>query len=150
MKLIKEIDSALTPIYASPAAAGFDFSAADEVIVYPFRQAGEVELIHTGLVVAFPEGFELQIRQRSGLSIKYPSYLANSVGTIDSDYRGEIRIPVVNWTEEPWLILPGDRIAQGIMAPIVQAEFDERAVYKKQGLPKTVRGTGGFGSTGGK
>jgi len=101
-------------------------------------------MIHTGLAVAIPEGYEINVRARSGLSLKYPNYIAISGGgTIDSDYRGEIIVPVVNHTADVWLIKRGDRIAQCIVSPIKQCELtlmDE--------LPETERGEGGFGSTG--
>jgi dUTP pyrophosphatase len=106
--------------------------------------AGNREAVSTGYAVAIPEGYEINVRARSGLSLKYPNYIAISGGgTIDSDYRGEIIVPVVNHTADVWLIKRGDRIAQCIVSPIKQCELtlmDE--------LPETERGEGGFGSTG--
>lgn len=147
LKIVKTVFTTPTPFYSTPASAGFDISAIEESIIFPYSQKPEVTMVRTGLTVAFPEGFELQIRQRSGLSLKYPNYLANAIGTIDADYRGEIFIPVVNWTKDAWCILPGDRIVQGIVSPIVQVDHQDVTTRLKK-LPATVRGTGGFGSTG--
>ncbi len=104
---------------------------------------GERALIPTGLRVAIPDGFEMQIRARSGLALKKGISLANAVGTIDCDYRGPLGVILVNLGQETVTIGHGDRIAQAIVAPVVRAAFEIR-----EQLPDTVRGSGGFGSTG--
>ena len=146
-KFLRHVPSAPVPLYSTPASAGFDISAIEEQVIFPYQITKKVCFVRTGLKVAFPEGYELQIRQRSGLSVKYPNYLANGIATIDADYRGEILLPIVNWTQEPWLILVGDRIAQGIVNPITQVDFQDMTT-RTGVLPETSRGEGGFGSTG--
>lgn len=148
LQYLKDAQTIYDLSYKTDGSAGFDIAAVEETIIFPWKQIHEVTLVHTGLHTAFLAGYELQIRQRSGVSLEYPNYLANGVGTIDSDYRGEIMIPVVNWTNKPWLIFMNERIAQGILSPIVQVNFEDRTRFNK--LPETVRGTGGFGSTGRK
>ena len=129
------------PVYASDGAAGADLRAALEkpVVVVP----GERILVPTGLVLEIPRGFEGQVRARSGLALKKGLGLANGVGTIDADYRGEVGVLVVNLGAEPVTLTRGDRIAQLVIAPVARAIF-ECAVD----LVDTARGTGGFGSTG--
>jgi len=129
------------PVYASDGAAGADLRAALEkpVVVVP----GERILVPTGLVLEIPRGFEGQVRARSGLALKKGLALANGVGTIDADYRGEVGVLVVNLGAEPVTLTRGDRIAQLVIAPVARAIF-ECAVD----LVDTARGTGGFGSTG--
>ncbi len=100
-------------------------------------------MIPTGLAIALPEGFEAQIRPRSGLAVKFGITVLNSPGTIDSDYRGEIRVPLINHGREPFLIERGDRIAQMVIAPVVQVGWSLVG-----SLDETDRGTQGFGSTG--
>lgn len=129
------------PSYQTSHAAGFDLLAAVEqdVTIMP----GERSIIPTGLKIELPEGYELQIRGRSGLAAKSGIMLANGVGTIDADYRGEIGVILLNTSKEPFTVHRGDRIAQGIVSQFEQAtwlEVDE--------LAETTRGTGGFGSTG--
>jgi dUTP pyrophosphatase len=99
--------------------------------------------IPTGLALAIPEGFEAQVRPRSGLAAKHGVTVLNSPGTIDSDYRGEIEIILINHGKEPFTVKPGDRIAQLVFAPVQAAVFEETA-----SLSRSERGTGGFGSTG--
>ena len=106
-------------------------------------QPGERRLVPTGLYVELPQGVEAQIRARSGLAIKHGIGLVNGIGTVDSDYRGEWNIPMINWGQEPFTINNGDRIAQVVFATFVQAEFE-----KSDEVNETERGTGGFGSTG--
>jgi dUTP pyrophosphatase len=129
------------PAYATDGSAGMDVRAAVEadMTVAP----GETVLVPTGFAMAVPTGHEAQVRPRSGLAIKHGIGVLNSPGTIDSDYRGEVRIILSNFGKEPFVIRRGDRIAQMVIAPVVRAEWDERDT-----LEDTRRGTGGFGHTG--
>jgi dUTP pyrophosphatase len=129
------------PTYASPGAAGADLRAAvaEPVVVAP----GARVVIPTGLVLEIPFGFEGQVRARSGLALKKGLALANGVGTIDADYRGEVGVLVVNLGNEPVSLGRGDRIAQLVIAPVARAVFEEVSL-----LGETSRGDGGFGSTG--
>ena len=129
------------PIYASPGAAGADLRAAvaTPLVVAP----GARLVVPTGLVLEIPAGFEGQVRARSGLALKSGLALANGVGTIDADYRGEVGVLVVNLGNEPVTLSRGDRIAQLVIAPVARAVFEEAS-----GLGETARGDGGFGSTG--
>ncbi len=129
------------PAYATAGAAGADVLAA---ITEPVTLApGTRALIPTGLCVALPPGYELQIRPRSGLALKNGITLANTPGTIDEDYRGEIGIIMLNTSAEPFTIIRGMRIAQAVLAPVVRAVWEE-----VEDLDATARGAGGFGSTG--
>lgn len=129
------------PTYVTAGAAGMDlFAAVDQPVEL---QPGAIELIPTGIAIALPEGYEAQIRSRSGLALKYGVFALNAPGTIDSDYRGEIGVILANIGKSPFLIHRGDRIAQMVIARY------ERAVWKVvDHLPNTARGEGGFGSTG--
>lgn len=129
------------PEYETEGSAGCDLRAAltDPITLKPGKRA----LIPTGLKMALPEGFEAQIRPRSGLAYKHGITMLNTPGTIDSDYRGEVKVLAINHGEEEFTIQHGDRIAQMVIAPIQQIEIQQ--VYE---LPKTRRGEGGFGSTG--
>ena len=129
------------PAYATEQSAGFDLHAAirSEVILKP----GQWRLISTWIRVAIPDGYEGQVRPRSGLALKYGVTLLNSPGTVDADYRGIVGVILINLGEEPFKIRRGDRIAQMVIAPIRQLPFKEVAVLKP-----TSRGSGGFGSTG--
>ena len=141
-----EVDQALGfPAYETPGAAGADLKAnlpgrADVVL-----QPGARALIATGLRLAIPDGFEVQIRPRSGLALKHGITLANAPGTIDSDYRGPLGVILLNTGAQNFTIMHGDRIAQMVVAPVVQAEFVSVAQ-----LDETSRDQGGFGSTGQK
>jgi dUTP pyrophosphatase len=127
------------PSQASPGAAGYDVVSAEDGMLAPLER----KLFHTGIAIAVPEGFECQIRPRSGLALRHGITLPNSPATIDSDYRGEIMIPLVNLGTEPFEITRGMRIAQMIIARV------ERVAFRPVDcLPETARGTGGFGSTG--
>jgi len=129
------------PFYATSHAAGADLRAAiDKDVVL---EAGKRVLIPTGFAMALPDCFEAQIRPRSGLALKHGITVLNSPGTIDADYRGEIGVILINHGDEPFTIQRGDRIAQMIIAPFVQAEFQSVG-----SLDETARGTGGFGSSG--
>jgi dUTP pyrophosphatase len=129
------------PRYETTGSAGCDLRAAvsEDWTLAP----GERRLIPTGLAVAIPAGFEAQIRARSGLALKHGVGLVNGIGTIDADYRGELQVLLVNWGQEPFAVRRGDRIAQLVVAPVVQASFDV-----VEALDGTDRGAGGFGSTG--
>jgi dUTP pyrophosphatase len=129
------------PTYHSAMASGMDVAAAVESPV--ILQPGESKLIATGFAVAIPPGYEIQVRPRSGLAIKHGVTIINSPGTIDADYRGEVKIGLVNHGEKPYTIYRGDRIAQLVVAPVQQADLQ---VVDK--LDKTVRQSGGFGHTG--
>ena len=129
------------PSYATMGAAGLDLAAA---ITEPLDIApGGRALVPTGLQVALPSGFELQIRPRSGLALRHGIMLANSPGTIDEDYRGEIRVILLNAGDAPFTLTRGMRIAQAVLAPVVRILWREVA-----DLPDTERSAGGFGSTG--
>jgi dUTP pyrophosphatase len=129
------------PLYASAGAAGADLRAAlDEPLTLP--PAGRA-LVPTGLVLEIPSGFEGQVRARSGLALKQGLALANGVGTIDADYRGEVGVVVVNLGREPVTIARGERIAQLVIAPVARAAF-----AKADELGDSSRGAAGFGSTG--
>jgi deoxyuridine 5'-triphosphate nucleotidohydrolase len=129
------------PGYATAGAAGMDLLAAiaGTLVIAP----GERALVPTGLAIALPPGFELQIRPRSGLALKHGLLVANSPGTIDEDYRGEIQIILLNAGDAPFTVERGMRIAQAVLAPVVRAVWREA-----DSLEGTGRGTGGFGSTG--
>ena len=133
----------ITPKYKTDGSSGVDLSAFldKEVVIKP----NSSDLIPTGLQVAIPEEFEIQIRPRSGLAAKESIGVLNSPGTIDSDYRGELKIILFNHGNKDFIINNGDRIAQMVLVPILKMEFEE-----VDSLPNTVRGQGGFGSTGKK
>ena len=132
---------ALTPRYMSAGAAGLDLAAAPDgpIEIAPGGRAA----VPTGLAFEIPPGFEGQVRPRSGLARKLGITLPNAPGTIDSDYRGEVLVLLMNLGAEPFVVKPGDRIAQLVIAPVVTAELEEAA-----SLGDTVRGDGGFGHTG--
>ena len=140
--LIKKLDPAVQlPEYKTSGASGVDLIA---FIKEPINLEPKTSvLIPTGLSVAFPEGYEIQIRPRSGLAAKNNISVLNTPGTIDSDSRGEIKVIIYNHGNENFSINDGDRIAQMILAPVVKMELEE-----KNDLPKSIRGKGGFGSTG--
>ena len=140
--LIKKLDSAVKlPIYKTSGSSGMDIMAfIDEPINLKPKTSS---LIPTGFSVAFSEDYEIQIRPRSGLAAKNNISVLNTPGTIDSDYRGEIKVIIYNHGDNDFIINNGDRIAQMILAPIIKMELEEI-----NNLPKTIRGEGGFGSTG--
>lgn len=129
------------PQYATEGAAGMDFLAAveAELVLAPGQRA----LVPTGLCVALPPGYELQVRPRSGLALRHGIVLPNSPGTVDEDFRGELQIIVMNAGTETFTITRGMRIAQAILAPVVRAVW-----HQTEALDATARGAGGFGSTG--
>jgi dUTP pyrophosphatase len=129
------------PAYATPQSAGVDLKANLEVPVS--LQPLQRTLVPTGLFIALPAGFEAQVRPRSGLAAKHGITVLNTPGTIDADYRGEIKVILVNLSQEPFEIVPGERIAQMVIARHEQVEWEE-----VDELDATERGAGGFGSTG--
>jgi dUTP pyrophosphatase len=140
IKIKKLTENAIIPKYMTSGSVGFDIHSNHKVI-FPPECMG---MVHTGLAVQIPKNTELTVRQRSGISRKFPNYIAIGIGTIDMDYIGEIMVPVIN--NNPYhnfIIKEGDRIAQCILSPIIQAEIE-----KVEELDDTDRGTGGFGSTG--
>ncbi|MCA3753976.1 MAG: dUTP diphosphatase [Phenylobacterium sp.] len=133
------------PAYETAGAAGMDLRAAVPEKAPLVLRPGARTAVPTGLAFALPEGFEAQVRPRSGLALKSGVTVANAPGTIDADYRGELKVLLVNLGEEDFVIRRGDRVAQLIIAPVVQAAWREVG-----DLDATARGAGGFGSTGGR
>ena len=133
--------SGVYPSYETPGSAGMDIRAwlREPVNLQP----GERALIPTGLYMEFEPGYEVQLRARSGLAVKHGIGLVNGVGTIDSDYRGEIKVALINLGQEAFAVNNGERIAQMVISPVVQAEIEPSEM-----LTETERGSGGFGSTG--
>lgn len=141
--LIKRLpgnDDLPLPAYATQGAAGMDVVAAEDVDLAP----GERHAVATGLAMAIPDGFEVQVRPRSGLALKHGVTVPNTPGTIDSDYRGELKVILINHGTETFSVRRGDRVAQLVLAPVTRASWLEVGT-----LGETVRGEGGFGSTGG-
>src|SRR5213082_3286044 len=128
-----------TPSYATDGAAGLDVVAAEDVTLAP----GERHAVATGFAIAIPHGYEVQVRPRSGLALKHGITCLNTPGTIDSDYRGEVKVILANLGSEPFEVRRGERIAQLVPAPVLRADFVE-----VETLSETSRGAGGFGSTG--
>ena len=141
IRRLPSADGLALPLYMTPGAAGMDLHAAveDDVVIDP----GAIVLVPTGLEVAIPGGFEGQVRPRSGLARKFGITLPNAPGTIDSDYRGEVQVLLANLGTEAYLVNPGDRVAQLVIAPVVTAELEEA-----DSLEDSARGDGGFGHTG--
>jgi len=129
------------PSYATDGAAGMDLHAAVDAPVT--LDPGRSQLVPCGLAIAVPAGYEAQVRPRSGLAIRHGITVLNTPGTIDSDYRGEVKVILANLGEENFIVRRGDRIAQMVICPVVQAEWREA-----HALEDTARGAGGFGSTG--
>lgn len=142
---VKIINKSTNPLpeYATLSSAGMDLRAnlSDPIVLDPMQRLA----VPTGLFIALPEGFEAQIRPRSGLALKYGITLMNTPGTIDADYRGEIKVIMANLSTEPFTIQPGERICQMVIARYSSAEFEV-----VDNLEDTERGAGGFGSTGTK
>ena len=141
---IKRLEAAAglpLPTYMTAGAAGMDLHAAveEDLVIEP----GAIRLVPTGFAIAIPDGFEAQVRPRSGLAVKYGISLPNTPATIDSDYRGEIRVPLINLGGEPFRVSRGMRIAQLVVAPVVRVSWTER-----EELPSTPRAAGGFGHSG--
>ncbi|WP_024789302.1 dUTP diphosphatase [Lebetimonas sp. JH292] len=139
LKVKKLSNEAIIPEYKSEEAAGFDLHSVEDIIIKP----GERRLIKTALAFEIERGYEIQIRPRSGLAFKHGITVLNTPGTIDSDYRGEIKVLLINLGNEDFEIKKGERIAQAVVAPVIQARFIEVGE-----LSETKRGSGGFGSTG--
>jgi dUTP pyrophosphatase len=129
------------PTYMTAGAAGMDLHAAVESAVR--IEPGAIVLVPTGLEVAIAEGYEAQVRPRSGLAVRHGISLPNTPATIDSDYRGEIRVPLINLGREPFVVTRGMRIAQLVVAPVARVSWQEVA-----DLPGTARASGGFGHSG--
>ena len=127
------------PVYATSGAAGMDVVSAEDVTIVP----GARHAVATGLAMAIPEGFEIQVRPRSGLALKHGITVPNTPGTIDSDYRGEVKVILANLGQASFPVHRGERIAQLVPAPVLRASLDEC-----DALDETARGSGGFGSTG--
>ena len=127
------------PTYATEGAAGLDVVAAEDVTLGP----GERHAVATGFSIAIPEGYEVQVRPRSGLALKHGITCLNTPGTIDHDYRGEVKVILANLGADPFEVRRGERIAQLVPAPVLRANFRE-----VEALTETSRGAGGFGSTG--
>lgn len=127
------------PAYASAGAAGMDVLSAEDLVLAP----GARHAVATGLSLAIPDGYEVQVRPRSGLALKHGITVPNTPGTIDSDYRGELKIILINHSAEPFAIRRGDRVAQLILAPVTRLRWEET-----DDLGTTARGERGFGSTG--
>lgn len=139
VKRLEGNDDLPLPAYATDGAAGMDVVSAEERVLVP----GERAAVSTGIAMAVPDGYELQIRPRSGLALKHGITVPNTPGTIDSDYRGELKVILINHGTEPYKLRRGDRIAQAVLSPVVRASWLE--VHE---LDATQRGEGGFGSTG--
>ena len=134
-------EGAILPRYMSDGAAGMDLAASvdSEVTIAP----GERQLVGSGVAIALPRGYEAQVRPRSGLALRHGITVLNAPGTIDEDYRGEIKVLLINHGREPFVIKSGERIAQLVIAPVSRVRLDEAAT-----LDETVRGAGGYGHTG--
>ncbi len=128
------------PVYATHGAAGMDVVSAEDATIAP----GARHAVATGLALAIPHGYEIQVRPRSGLALKHGITVPNTPGTIDSDYRGELKVILINLGAEPFEIRRGDRVAQLVLATVTRASWLE-----VEHLDETARGDGGFGSTGG-
>ena len=129
------------PAYATPQSAGVDMKAdiQEPIVLNPLQRT----LVPTGLYIALPQGYEAQVRPRSGLALKHGITVLNSPGTIDADYRGQLQVILVNLSDTPFTIAPGERIAQMVIAKHEQVEWEQ-----VESLDETSRGAGGFGSTG--
>ena len=140
--LIKRLSKEVSlPKYETSGSSGMDLSANIDAKIN--IEPGKTAIIPTGLALSIPKGFEIQIRPRSGLAAKNNISVLNTPGTIDSDYRGEIKVIIYNHGDEDFVINNGDRIAQMVLSPVIKMELEET-----NDLPKTIRGQSGFGSTG--
>jgi dUTP pyrophosphatase len=143
VKTLPHFEGLALPSYETAGAAGMDVRAAVPADAPLVLAPGSRAMVPTGLSVAIPEGYELQMRPRSGLAAKHGITCLNSPGTIDSDYRGELKVILINHGIEPFTIARGERIGQIVLAPVTRASF-----ALTDALPDTARGAGGFGSTG--
>lgn len=141
LKILRLAHNKVLPEYKTAGASGMDLSAAieKEITLAPLERC----LVPTGIKIELPLGYEAQVRARSGLSIKHGITLINAIGTVDSDYRGELCVPIVNLSNESYTILPGERIAQMVICKVEQAN-----IVVSEELENSERGEGGFGSTG--
>ena len=139
LKRLDNGDGLRLPAYGSDHAAGLDVVAAESLTLEP----GARHAVATGFAIAIPHGYEMQVRPRSGLALKNGISVLNTPGTVDSDYRGEVKVILANLGTEPFEIVRGERIAQLVPAPVLRARFEE-----VEDLDETARGAGGFGSTG--
>lgn len=139
VKITRDDPSIPLPGYATPQSAGMDLRANENVVLAPGGRAA----VGTGLHIELPDGYEAQVRPRSGLALKHGISMPNAPGTIDADYRGELRVLLINLGSEPFVIKKGDRIAQMIVAPVARAVWQPAC-----SLSETERGGGGFGHTG--
>lgn len=135
----KLCETAIIPTHGSNGAAGWDLYASKSMVLFPQSRT----MVPTGLAIALPEGYEMQIRSRSGLAAKSGVFVLNSPGTVDEDYRGELGVILHNTTDKEILINQGDRVAQAVLA-----KYERQNWVEINELPESVRGTGGFGSTG--
>ena|SRR5688572_27161288 len=140
---LPHFDGLTLPAYETAHAAGMDLRAAVAEDAPLTLAPGQRAMVPTGLTIALPEGYEAQVRPRSGLAAKHGITCLNSPGTVDADYRGELKVILINLGQEPFVIRRGERIAQMLVAPVVQARWDVVTT-----LSETARGAGGFGSTG--
>lgn len=141
VRISKLHPEAVIPAYQTEGASGFDLHARlDEPVTIP---AGYTKMVSTGLAFAIPRGLEMQVRPRSGLAAKNDITVLNTPGTVDADYRGEVKVLLHNTGSTRFVVKDGDRIAQGVICPVIQARFIE-----VDALDETERGSGGFGSTG--
>lgn len=138
VKISQLHEHAICPAYQTKGAAGMDIHSISDLTIAP----GKTALVQTGIALGIPEGYEAQVRPRSGLAFKYGVTVLNSPGTIDSDYRGEVKVILINHGDQEFIIHRGDRIAQLVFCPV------NRATFIDSKLEDTDRGTGGFGSTG--
>ena len=136
---IKKVSDVKTPSYAHKGDSGVDLYAAEDYLLKPMER----KLIRTGIKIEIPHGYEAQVRPKSGLAVEHGISHANSVGTIDSGYRGEIKVPVINFGDKPYKIEKGKKIGQMVFAKVEEAVFEE-----VEELNETTRNEGGFGSTG--
>lgn len=143
LKLVGSPDST-PPRYATDGSAGMDVCSIEDHYILPGQRA----LVDTGLVALTPDGFELQVRPRSGLALKHGVTVLNAPGTIDSDYRGRIKVILINHGEYPFTVSRGDRIAQLVLSPVIQARVNWDYEHPAFEFEETSRGSGGFGSTG--
>ncbi|KUK14150.1 MAG: dUTP diphosphatase [Synergistetes bacterium] len=139
LKVKREREDIPLPLYATPGSSGLDLRASEDVLIPP----GEWKAVATGIRISLPSGYEAQIRPRSGLALKHGVTVLNSPGTVDSDYRGEVKVILINHGKEPFLVRKGDRIAQMVIAKVEHVEVMDVEV-----LDETERGEGGFGHTG--
>ncbi len=142
MKIKIVSKSGIMPSYATSQSAGFDLPAYlpdNDIVLKP----GERALVPTGIFMEIPEGFEVQIRARSGLAVKHGIGLVNGIGTIDADYRGEIKVPLINWGDSDFTVKNAERIAQAVVSKFEACEFE-----LADSLSSTERGEGGFGHSG--